>query len=86
MQRQSGGNDCGVFALANLVEVLCGGDPRKARFNQGTMREHLFKCLSMQKWEMFPKQETTVQRVQDKDKTRSIAVSHFLFTECDKPM
>ena len=56
VQRQEGSVDCGLFALANLVEVLHGGDPRRARFYQKDMRMHLFRCISEQRWEPFPKQ------------------------------
>lgn len=29
VQRQLGGSDCGLFAIANVVEVLSGGNPSK---------------------------------------------------------
>ena len=63
VQRQIGGTACGVFCLANLVEVLMGGDPRKASLDQVLMREHLFKCLSQGKWEVFPKSPGRVEKV-----------------------
>ena len=34
MKRQDGGDDCGLFPLANLVEVLDGGDLGKCRFDE----------------------------------------------------
>ena len=74
MQRQEGGDDCGLFALANLVEVLDGGDPRKCRFDQRKMRMHLFKCLSEEKWERFPKQPQPVPRVDTADRFKSFSV------------
>lgn len=80
VQKQNGATDCGVFALANLVEVLCGGDPRKAKFDQKRMREHLFKCLSQQIWELFPKQAEAVQKVHDNDRFKSFSVSATLQT------
>lgn len=74
MQRQKGGDDCGLFALANLVEVMHGQDPRKARYDKSKMRAHVYSCLTMQRWEAFPKHAVSVQRVQEKDETYRIKV------------
>lgn len=77
VQRQEGGVDCGLFAIANLVEVLNGGDPRKIRMDQQKMRMHFFKCLSNQKWESFPKQSRPVPRVDTADRHKSFSVRIF---------
>lgn len=37
VQTQQGGSDCGVFAIANIVEVLSGGNPSKVNFNTLTL-------------------------------------------------
>ena len=78
VQRQKGATDCGLFAVANLVEVLTGGDPRKARFDQGKMRDHLFWCLVEQKFTPFPKQCKDVQRIATRDRIRSFPVCWFV--------
>ena len=76
VQRQEGSVDCGLFALANLVEVLRGGDPRRARFCQKDMRMHLFRCISEQRWEPFPKQAQPVTRIDTADRFKSFTVSY----------
>ena len=45
VQRQAGGNDCGLFAIANATSVLFGGDVAKLRFKQHEMRTHLYDCF-----------------------------------------
>ena len=41
-QRQIGGSDCGLFAIANAVPLANGQDPGRIRFHQEQMRPHLF--------------------------------------------
>ena len=54
VQRQSGWSDCGLFAIANST-TLCGGlDPHLQNFEQSKMREHLKKCLFINRLECFP--------------------------------
>ena len=54
VQRQSGGSDCGLFAIANAT-ALCGGlDPHLQNFEQSKMREHLKMCLFRNRLECFP--------------------------------
>lgn len=60
VQRQEGGIDCGLFAIANLVECLNSADPRKARYNQKKMRGHLITCLRSKQLSVFPKVEAPV--------------------------
>ena len=66
VQRQVGGSDCGFFAIAFLVEVLTGGDPKKVNFDQGLIRKHFFNCLVKRCWEAFPKKYGKVNRVSAK--------------------
>ena len=54
VQQQSGGSDCGVFAIAFAVALAHGQDPATLTFNQGVMREHLRFCLQTKKMEPFP--------------------------------
>ena len=73
VQQQERGDDCGPFALANLVKVLDGRDLRKSRFDQQKMRMHLFKCL----WEKFQNQPLTVLRVDTADCFKSFSIRYF---------
>ena len=54
VQWQSGGTDCGLFALA-FATSLCGGqDPTAISYNQGQMRGHLLSVLLSKKIQPFP--------------------------------
>ena len=47
-QKQIGGNDCGLFALANAVALLKGVDPATVKLQQPK------ECLEKQLLTMFP--------------------------------
>lgn len=53
-QKQIGGNDCGLFAVANAVALLRGVDPATVKFQQPKMRQHLQECLERHVFTMFP--------------------------------
>ena len=55
VQQQIGGSDCGVFAVAYLIELLHGHDPSKSRFIQKQMRNHMLQCSQSECWKPFPK-------------------------------
>lgn len=58
-QQQNNGYDCGLFAIANLVE-FCFNDATysyKNEFVLNKMREHLIHCLERGEFSKFP-QET----------------------------
>ena len=46
--------DCGVFAAANALLLMSGGDPRDVTFCQQLMRQHLYQCLRSQTITPFP--------------------------------
>ena len=46
--------DCGVFAIAFLVSLLFNHDPATLIYSEGSMRSHLLKCLSEDKFSPFP--------------------------------
>ena len=46
VQRQVGGTECGVFAIAFAVALSFGLNPTKLIFDQSKMRTHLITCLS----------------------------------------
>ena len=45
VQQQEGVHDCGLFAVANAVEVCVGGNPEMVQFKQSEMCSHLKNCL-----------------------------------------
>ena len=46
MQRQSGGDDCGLFAIASALCLCEGKDPGTQSWNQQSMRQHLLQCFA----------------------------------------
>lgn len=51
---QTGGKDCGVFAIALSTAILNGKDPSSIKFNQLALRPHLIDCLEKGKLSPFP--------------------------------
>ena len=54
LQVQSGGKDCGVFAIAFAYHAAKGDDLRKMRFHQERLRPHLVQCFKKKHLESFP--------------------------------
>ena len=54
VQWQSGGSDCGLFALAFATSLCSGIDPVTVTFTQSQMRPHLLLCIEKQSMSMFP--------------------------------
>ena len=52
--KQSGDNDCGLFASAYATSLAFGHDPCSFVYDQRKMREHLFRCLQEKRIEPFP--------------------------------
>lgn len=53
-QKQTGINDCGLFAIANCIGLANSCNLSKLSFEQGAMRQHLIQCLENRTMEMFP--------------------------------
>eukprot|EP00794_Sanderia_malayensis_P008388 gene8388-9286_t len=53
-QKQKGGSDCDLFAIANAVTLSSGVDPGSVVWEQNKMRPHLLKGYEKQKISMFP--------------------------------
>ncbi len=53
-QLQSGGSDCGLFAIANATALSFKEDPGKMFYDQKQMRQHLYQCLENGKMTLFP--------------------------------
>lgn len=58
IQKQNGTNDCGLFAVANSVELAKKQDPTKINYIQRLMRPHLINCFTLGKMRSFPSQHT----------------------------
>ena len=54
IQIQSGGNDCGFFALAFSFAICSGQNPSRLNFTQCRFRKHLLSCLERGIMESFP--------------------------------
>jgi hypothetical protein len=54
VQMQTGGSDCGLFALAFATALCAGKDPHKCSFDQNRMRSHLELCLEKGEITEFP--------------------------------
>ena len=59
VQQQTGGSDCGGFAIDWPVAAALAHDqdPAIQTFNQGAMREHLRLCLQAKRMDPFPTQK-----------------------------
>ena len=72
VHQQTGGVDCGCFAIAYAVDLFLGYEPSTAFYDQGKMRDHMFKCLTEKKISRFPIHRTTHQSQPTFEVTRSI--------------
>ena len=55
VQQQCNNQDCGLFAIANMVEICFGNNPEDLSYDQDVMRSHLKECLSNKEMKPFPK-------------------------------
>lgn len=54
VQKQQGGKECGLHAIANATSIAYGQDPLKMKYDESLMREHLIQCFSKNDLELFP--------------------------------
>lgn len=54
VQKQVGGQDCGLFAIGIVLSLLIHVDVTSIVFNQSQMRPHLLKCFNEKEFTMFP--------------------------------
>ena len=54
VQKQSGGYDCGLFAIGFATALASGIPPGQCTFKQELMRKHLYACLGNSHVSMFP--------------------------------
>ena len=54
MQKQRGGDHCGLFAIATATALAFGVDPAELTFQQDAMRTHVLKCFEEGLMTLFP--------------------------------
>ena len=57
VQRQNGGGDCTLFAIANTVALCNKQDHHLVRYDQSQMRRHLCECYEGGKLTPFPEKK-----------------------------
>ena len=55
IQQQQGNYDCGLFSIANAMEVCLGNNPENVLYDQKQMRSHLYECFQRGVLTQFPK-------------------------------
>ncbi len=63
VQQQSGGSDCGIYAIAFAVHLLRGDNIEDIDFDQEKMRSHLNSCFWRKKMLPFPTLSTKGCRI-----------------------
>ena len=53
--QQENGSDCGVYAIANALEICQGHDPSACNWEGAQMRTHLLQCLDKDDLVPFPR-------------------------------
>ena len=53
-QKQKGGSDCGLFAIAFATAIAFGINPDQLKLRQEAMRAHLVKCFNKKYLSPFP--------------------------------
>ena len=81
VQQQTNGTNCGVFAIAYAVDLANNQDPKKIRYNESRMRQHLHDCLQAERLIPFPQEDGYHCRVQRKITRKNID----LFCVCRRP-
>ena len=61
VQRQLGGCDCGLFAIAYATALIKYQQPGKLVFQQNAMRAHLLNCFEQGFITMFPVMKATIR-------------------------
>lgn len=83
-QQQSGHLDCGVFAIANAVEVCLGTNPEKVQYKQDAMRAHLEECTL--EFSVRSHRALHVQRCCHDPVVLSTKSNYIAFVECQRNM
>ena len=62
VQRQRGGSDCDLFALAHATSLCNGSDPTEISYDQSKMRKHLVAAFDECRLREFPRSRDRVVR------------------------
>ncbi|XP_065656055.1 uncharacterized protein LOC136081804 isoform X1 [Hydra vulgaris] len=79
-QKQSGGLDCGLFAIAVATDLCYNHDPSIKCYKQELMRDHLLKCFSDNHLTPFP-----IETSERKEKKQSKPINLPLYCICRLP-
>ena len=61
VQKQNGISDCGLFALAYVVELCQGNNPAAMTFDQSSMRIHYDSCIANKQFKSFQNMQNIVE-------------------------
>ena len=53
--QQENGSDCGVYTIANALEICRGHDPSTCNWEGAQMKKHLLQCLDKDNLVRFPR-------------------------------
>ncbi len=76
---QTGGRDCGLFAIAMAFDLCAGIDPINKEYVQSEMRNHLHSCFSNKLLQPFP---STVRNI---NKRTFLKVAVEVYCTCRRP-
>ena len=82
VQWQSGGNDCGLFAIAFATSLCAGQNPALASYKQLGMRDHLIQCINNEVMVPFPVRASTRKKLKMKNQN-SERVPILIFVPAD---
>ena len=75
VQRQSGGSDCGLYAIAFAFLLCSGNDPHMVALLQTHMRRHLASCINERQFTNFPEgRKHRVGRRRYREKSEVVSV------------
>ena len=87
-QGQSGGSDCGLFAIATATSLCYGIPPSTVLWDQNRMRKHLVECLESGKmvpfsaWDL-PQQQEVIQKIEDEPVLETLKIK--VYCSCWTP-
>ena len=75
VQRQCGGSECGLYAIAFATALACGNNPTNYIFDQKEMRQHFISCLEKGTISMFPIRKERRRQKRNLKKKEKIKIS-----------
>ena len=80
LEKQQGGLDCGVYAIAYAVSVSQEEKPKTLKFNQKLMRHHLISCLEKKQFTVL-----SSAPLQSENRKNPIIKEMYIFCNCRLP-